>query len=469
MDMDQGSRAAGAGDDIIAAVATPPGVGGVAVIRLSGPGAQELALGLFRSVRPDFAGFKPYRLHHGDFLGPDGRALDRGLAAFMPGPGSYTGEDVVEFSCHGGRGVSRAVLGAVLQAGARLAGPGEFTLRAFLNGRMDLSQAEAVAELISAPTRAALGWAKAKLDGVLGQRVREVRAALEDLRVRLAVAVDFPEDEVECLSPEELAAGAASALQAVGLLSAGVERAGIWRDGAMAVLAGRVNAGKSSLMNALLGRTRAIVTDQPGTTRDYLEESLDLDGLPVRLVDTAGLRETGDVVELAGLRMGRELMDRADLVVLVADRSVPLGPEELALAQRLGPEGLVVAANKSDLPPARPDPAETLASQGHLVVRVSTRQGQGLEELAGVLRGRLLRGRVEPDPDAPVPNLRQAQALDRAAGELQSLIREAGQGLPYDLLGVRLELACSLLSEVTGEITSQAVLDAVFGQFCIGK
>jgi tRNA modification GTPase len=483
--------------DTIAAVATPPGPGGVAVLRVSGPACRDIGGRLFRSLRPGFTGFKPHRLHYGEILDTSGLPLDRGLAVLMPGPGSFTGEDVLELHCHGGPGLVRAVLAALLASGARLARPGEFTQRAFLHGRLDLTQAEAVAEMVAAPSRAALAWAKAKLDGLLGRRVADLRRGLEELRVKLAVAVDFPEDEVDCCPPEELAQGADAARAGIEALLAGMRRAAPWREGAMVVLAGRVNAGKSSLLNALLGRERAIVADLPGTTRDYLEESLDLEGLPVRLVDTAGLRETGDVVELAGVRRGRELSDQADLVVLVAEATRLLGEEERALLSRLGSVRVLAALNKCDLAQgARPqernpaadspgsgggDPSADMAvdTAGDLVREldglgveyclVSARTGLGLEGLGRAVRARLLADGSEPEPDAPVPNARQAEALSRAAGELSALAEEARAGLPCDLLGVRLELACAILSEITGEMAPDQVLDAIFSRFCIGK
>ncbi|WP_028586116.1 tRNA uridine-5-carboxymethylaminomethyl(34) synthesis GTPase MnmE [Desulfocurvus vexinensis] len=525
--------------DTIAAIATPPGCGGVGIVRVSGPGARAVGQELFESSRPGFAGFLPYRLHHGWVRDAAGRRLDEVLAAFMPGPGSYTGEDVLELQGHGGPAVLRAVLGAALACGARMAEPGEFTYRAFCNGRMDLTQAEAVAELIAAPTAAGAALAQARLAGGLGRSVAALRARLEELRAQLCVAVDFPDDEVECLAPEAFEAGVRAVGAELAGLVRGFERGRVWREGVLCVLAGRVNAGKSSLMNALLGRERAIVTDIPGTTRDWIEEALDLEGLPVRLVDTAGLRETGDAVERAGLERGRELVQRADVVLLVVDRTRPLAGEDQALASELGPGRVLAVLNKTDLagepggagaadgpqgpegpgaggapgagphaPGARPrdagpgpgpapspevpaapeapggaaapgasgaqprsagaDPADWFARAGFEAVAVSARTGQGLTALCGALRARALGG-AAPATGELVPNMRQARALAAARDALVALEADIRVGLPYDLLGVGLESACTHLAEITGEITPSAVLDSVFGTFCIGK
>jgi tRNA modification GTPase len=454
--------------DTIAAIATPLGQGGVGIVRISGSRSRELGELLFRSARSDFAGFKPYRLHHGWFLDGASRDLDEVLVSFMPGPGSYTGEDVVEINCHGGPAVLRAVLETVLGAGARPADPGEFTKRAFLNGRLDLTQAEAVIEMITAPTRAGVGMAGQKLEGVLGRRISELRAALEDLRTQLCVAVDFPEEELECLPHAELARRTQTVLQGLGELVAGYERNRCWREGVLVVLAGQVNAGKSSLMNGILGRERAIVTDIPGTTRDYLEEAVSLDGLPVRLVDTAGLRETADKVEQVGVLRSRELLDQADVILLVVDRTRGMTDEDVRLLAQYGPDKLLVVENKADLPGDVLDLPEGAGSvHGH--VRISARTGQGLDELTDTVRTMAVGTRREPGVSDLVPNLRQKQGLERAADELTALLGELGQEMPYDLLSVRLDAACALLSELTGEITSDEILNGIFDSFCVGK
>lgn len=456
-------------NDTIAAIATPPGDGGVGIIRISGRNARALASGVFRAASESFTDFKPYRLHYGNIVDADGNVLDDVLAAYMPGPNSYTGEDVMEINCHGGRAVLSAVLAEILHLGARLAERGEFTYRAFMNGRMDLSQAEAVAEMIHAPTKAAMQLAQVKLSGLLGEKIKELRGRLELLRAQLVVAVDFPEDEVECLSPEELIRVSSEVRSEIDGLLSGFDRTRAWREGALVVLAGRVNAGKSSLMNALLGRNRAIVTDQPGTTRDYLEESINLDGLTVRLADTAGMRQTDDAIEAAGLEMGRELMDRADLVLLLTDGSAPVDADVLTTAASLDSDTTLAVLNKADLTNFDEANGRALAELGLETVTVSAKTGESVDRLCARIRDRVLSGAGQPDPDELAPNARQAAVLSTAAEELLLLEQDAGACIPYDLLGVRLETACDTLAGITGEITSGEILNAIFDSFCIGK
>jgi len=454
-------------DSTIAAIATPPGRGGVGIVRLSGPRAGEIAAAMFRSRRPDFGGFKPYRLHSGQVLDLEDVPVDDCLAVFMPGPGSFTGEDVAEFQCHGAPAVLRAVLVSAASRGARQAEPGEFSYRAFANGRLDLTQAEAVAELINAPTRAGAALAAGKLSGALGARLRGLRERLATLRAGVCLAVDFPEEDAECLAPEDFSAGVQAAAAEVQSFLDAAERARCWREGALVVMAGRVNAGKSSLMNALLGRERAIVCELPGTTRDYLEEGLDLDGLPVRLVDTAGLRDCDDLIEMAGVERSRDLMENADLILLMVDRSWPLEHDDRELAWRLEPGRTLVVLNKCDLTDA--GAGEWFRRAGFACVEISARTGQGLDALARGIRERVAGREAEPGPDELAPNLRQAEALRRARAEFAALTEDIADRVPYDLLGVRLETACSHLSEITGEVATQDVLNDIFSRFCIGK
>ncbi len=452
--------------DTIAAVATPTGSGGLAVVRVSGPKALDVARAVFAPSHGDE--LQPRHLRHGHVKDGSGRVLDEVLAVYLPGPGSYTGEDTVEISGHGGPAVVRAVLEAVLQTGARPAQRGEFTRRAFLNGRLDLTQAEAVAELIHAPTKAALHLAQTKLSGALGRKVDALRQRLSGLREQFCLAVDFPEDEVECLPPEELDRAVAQAVAGLDELLAGVDRARAWREGALAVLMGRVNAGKSSLMNALLGRERAIVTEEPGTTRDYLEEPVDLDGLVVRLADTAGLRQSSGAVERAGMDLGKDLAGRADLVLFVLDGSLSLPTEDLEAALGHGPKRVLAVVNKNDLKPC-PEATEALDRAGVEHLSVSATTGHGLDQLCARMRERILSGGGEPDPDEVAPNTRQAGLLRQARQELAALREDAAQGTPPDLLSVRLDTACRRLEDIVGYQAPETVLNRIFDTFCIGK
>lgn len=487
--------------DTIAAIATPPGSGGIGIIRVSGPLARSVLETRFAPASPSFRGFRPWTLHRGTALDAAGEELDDVLAVFMPGPRTFTGEDVAEWHCHGGPAVLEALLESLLAAGARLAERGEFTRRAFLNGRMDLTQAEAVAEMIAAPSREGARLAAARLHGLLGARVSALRERLEKLRAAICLAVDFPEEETDCLSREELLAGVTAVDDAAAALLAAFERARCWREGVTAALTGPVNAGKSSLMNALLGRERAIVTEHPGTTRDFLEEAVRLDGLPARLIDTAGLRGSTDgatacldPAEAQGIRLGQDKAADADVVFLVFDgaRNETVPPELAPLAADWGGRGkderIVLVWNKRDIapPPAGWEAAWRAAWRGAaphagrvesgagedppLTVAVSARTGEGLEELARVARRVALAGRSPADEDdALAPNLRQATVLRRLREELALLAADARAGVPYDLCAVRLEGAVAALAEITGLDTPDEVLNRIFASFCIGK
>ena len=452
----------------IAAIATPMGQAGVGIIRLSGPSSLEIAEKLF-VPGPRFKGFRSYRLHYGWIRNRQGQVIDEILLAYMPAPFSYTREEVVEINCHGGPAVLEAVLETLFHQGAEPAAPGEFTRRAFLNDRLDLTQAEAVLEMINAPTQAAALLARDKLQGHLKNKVQDLRQSLEDLKKDLCLAVDFPEEDLECLPREALAEKVQACVREIKALIESFEQNRVFREGALVVLAGRVNAGKSSLMNALLGRERAIVTPVPGTTRDYLEEAINLRGLPVRLVDTAGRRPALDQIEIIGLETGRRLVGSADLCVLVVDSSQAPAAEDLDILDEVGPDRVLVAANKRDLVENTPAWLEEFASRKAEVIPVSAIYGSGLEELTSRIRSRILGSRTAGSPSTMAPNLRQKAALEKALQELGHLVREAGEDVPFDLLGVRLDFACAQLDEITGRIVSEDILNSIFDRFCIGK
>ncbi|OBQ54063.1 tRNA uridine-5-carboxymethylaminomethyl(34) synthesis GTPase MnmE [Halodesulfovibrio spirochaetisodalis] len=455
-------------NDTIAAIATAMGQGGIGIIRISGSDSGAILSKLFRSSSSKFTGFRPWVLHHGHILDAKGEDLDDVLVVHMPGTKTFTGEECAEIHCHGGPAILSSVLEAVFAHGARPADCGEFSKRAFLNGRMDLTQVEAIAEMIAAPAREGVRLAQAKLDGLLGQRIVELRTQLELIRMKLCVAVDFPEEDLECLDPQEFSDDITKVMQAIRTLLGNFDRARCWRDGALVVLAGQVNAGKSSLMNGLLGRKRAIVTDIPGTTRDFLEEHLTFDGLPIRLVDTAGLRETGDIVEQEGVRLSRDLASQADLVLLVVDGTRGLGQHEKELIASVGAENVLLVWNKVDIAGG----AQDVNSVGCAFVQISAKHGEGLDLLSDAIRTTILSRHgdaKEPEAGDLVPNLRQSHALEQAVAELEGLLDDLAMQVPYDLLGVRLETACSILSEITGETTPNEILNKIFESFCIGK
>ena len=464
-------------EETIAAIATAPGVGGIGIIRVSGPASKTVLEKVFQPAGKSFTEYVPWKLHHGHIVSDDGARLDDALAVFMPGPHTFTGEDVAELHCHGGPALLSLILDEVLRI-ARPARRGEFSRRAFLNGRMDLSQAEAVAELIAAPSKEGAELALGKLDGILSRRVAALREQLETLRANMCLAVDFPEDEVDGMERDALLAGIRTVSESVGNLLAGVERTRCWREGVVIALAGPVNAGKSSLMNALLGRSRAIVTEQPGTTRDFLEESVMLAGLPARLVDTAGLRPVGwgtqDAIEAEGIRMGLARASEADVCVVLIDGMQGLVDETLSLLKNLNAQRTIVAWNKNDVAPA---PSDFIAGRGPWNIAcagrvvLSARTGQGLEELALLVRSIVLgsQGARASLQDEVAPNVRQAVALQRAYTALCDLAVDVTQALPYELCLIRLEEAAQALGSVTGIDTTDEVLNRIFESFCIGK
>ena len=458
-------------DDTITAIASPVGTGGIGIVRVSGPAAKQILKRIFLPFSRHFTDFKPWTLHRGRVLDEHGNVLDDALAVFMPGPRTFTGEDVAEIHCHGGMALLGALLESILALGPRLAEAGEFSRRAFLNGRMDLTQAEAVAELISAPGKEGVLLAAAKLEGLLGRRISSLREKLEDLRMRVCVAVDFPEEDLECLSRPDFFQGVEDIAKTVRELLAGYTRNRCWQEGALVVLAGRVNVGKSSLMNALLGRERALVTAWAGTTRDFLEERVFLDGLPVRLVDTAGLRESADEVERLGIAASRRCMEAADLILLVLDGHEGYTREDRALLEKLPPDRVLLVWNKSDL--ARPDAASMPDAAGHRgPVCTSAKTGEGLDELAAEVRRHIFRrsgGDESVRTDGLHPNVRQAGVLSRALDDLNACAHDVQNGLPYDICALYMDTAGVALAGLTGRDSNDELLQRIFSTFCIGK
>lgn len=446
--------------DTIAAISTPPGAGGLGVIRLSGPQARPIAASILRL--PPGHEWIPWRITHARLLDEDGAPVDEVLVSFFAAPRSYTAEDVVEISCHGSPVILRHCVARALRAGARPAEPGEFTLRAYLNGRIDLPRAEAVRDLIHATTLYQARVAAQQLEGSVSRAVAPVKTALVELISLLEAGIDFAEDDVEVASAAEIDSRLVAVLGGLGRLLASYSWGRYVHEGLTLAIVGRPNAGKSSLFNALLGEDRAIVTDIPGTTRDTVSESFSLEGVPVRLVDTAGIRESADLVERLGIERTERAMADADITLVVLDLSQPLEDGDRALLGRTEKQGWrVVVGNKCDLPRRLAEPLEEIA--------VSARTGERIEDLK-----RLLVGRIAPEgiaaPQSGLITSARHETLLREAQEAAQKAREANAlGLPHELLLLDCYAALRPLDALTGATTADDILNRIFSTFCIGK
>lgn len=446
-------------EDTITAIATPPGSGGIGVIRISGPASETIASHVFKRAK---AGrWETHRLYVGTVVDSQGKRLDEALGVLMRKPHSYTGEDVFEIHCHGSPVVLRQVLTAVLHVGARPATAGEFTKRAFLNGRMDLAQAEAVVDLIRARTTGGAEQAADQLFGHLSEHLDDLRQQLLRVKGVFEVQIDFSEEEVE-FDPGATSDLIRAVLDRVEALHRTYDRGRLFRDGIQVAITGRPNAGKSSLLNALLGTDRAIVTALPGTTRDVIEEAVDIDGLPVVLRDTAGLREAPDEVERIGVERARQVAQAADVVLHVIDASSPLYLSHEELINEI----TIIVLNKIDLPQiVSPDSLAPLAPHG--IVEVSATEGMGLDSL----RDAIVSG-SDPTPRDGIPVLtssRQFHALTKIGECLRSAVEGLERDTPVDLVSVDVQAALEHIATITGAITNEDVLDVIFREFCIGK
>lgn len=453
-------------DDTIAAVSTPIGQGGIGIVRLSGPEALPIARALF--APGDVGAWRApasHRLYYGHIQDPaDGRTVDEVLLAYMAAPHTYTRQDVVEIDAHGGVVPLREILALALRHGARPAEPGEFTLRAFLNGRLDLAQAEAVQDVVTARTPAALQMALGQLDGRLSSRVQALRSDLLDVLAYLEATIDFGEEDIP---PQDIGPALAAAADALADLVGEAERGLLYRQGVRTAIVGRPNVGKSSLLNALLRADRAIVTPIPGTTRDTLEETINLQGIPLVLVDTAGIAgDSSDPIERLGIERSRRALQTADLALLVVDGSVPPAPADAEVAALLAGIRTVVVANKCDLA-AGGDYGALLPDAPRQAVSALT--GQGLGDLETLLVEVVLAGRGRAEGDPLASNPRHGEAFRAALGHVEDARRAAAAGLPPDLVAIDVTAAVETLGEVTGEDVGEDVLERIFGRFCIGK
>ena len=454
-------------DDTIAAVATPLGEGGLAVIRLSGPEAWAVADRSFApageaSVKPSAAA--THTIHFGHVV-RDGQTVDEALLAVMRAPRTFKREDVVEITCHGGILAAKMVLDTVLANGARLAEPGEFTRRAFLNGRIDLAQAEAVSDLIHSRTELALRAANEQLAGKLSQRINKLRDQMLETLAHVEAHIDFPEEDIAPDTLEQLIARLQNGVAFMDELLRTAHEGQILRRGIRAAIIGRPNAGKSSLLNQLLGHDRAIVSAIPGTTRDTIAETANIRGLPVVFIDTAGLREACDELELEGVRRSRQTLQEAEFILHVFDAAEPLTEaDEKYLAEFTGKKRLLVR-NKVDLPLRLHFPPDLKAP----VVDVSCLTGQGIEPLKDAIKELAWSGEIRAEMLQVMINSRHQDALNRARAATLSTLAALKENQTLELVALDLRIAVNAVGEIVGQTTTEDLLDIIFSQFCIGK
>lgn len=494
-------------EDTIAAIATPPGTGGIGVIRVSGPGAFQAVTNIFADFSTEKAkdktntdnktnindktnaninapinmsinthkilslGDRPDRtIQYGYIIDPEQHVLiDEVLLLLMHGPRSYTAEDVVEIQCHGGIVPVRRILEVLLRHGVRLAERGEFTRRAFLNGRIDLAQAEAIGDILEAKTEDSLTQAVTQLDGVLSAYVQDLREKLITMIAALEVTIDYPEEDLEEVTAAETEQELQPILLQMEDMLASARSGKLVREGILAVIVGRPNAGKSSLMNALLRENRAIVTEIPGTTRDSIEEFMDVDGIPLRLIDTAGLRETEDLVEQLGVQKAKEYLAKADLILGVLDGSTPLTEEEKTVLQSISGRETIIFINKSDQP-AQITPAQ-VAAEGDFtaIAPVSAAKGEGILVFREEVKKMVYGGAVHTGHQSLLGNVRHSSLMERAREQLLQAIESIHAGLPVDFIVTDIRGAWESLGEITGDTVQESLIDELFKRFCLGK
>jgi len=456
-------------EETIAAIATPEGKGGIGIIRVSGPQAEKICHALFRPKKGR-GPLETHRLYHGEIVSPERETvLDEVLAVLMKAPRSYTGEDTLEIHCHGGPLILRNVLASVISAGARPAEPGEFTKRAFLNNHLDLSQAEAVMELIEAKTDRGIELALAHLRGDLSAKTDSLRASLIEILAHLEASIDFGEDDAEPLNAEELTNKIGHVIDDIEDILATYSEGKIHREGVTAVITGKPNVGKSSLLNRLLGEKRVIVTATPGTTRDFIEETLFIEGLPVTFVDTAGIRDTSEEIESEGIALVWEKTEAADVVIVLLDGSNDLTKEDREIIDRNRGKTIALVVNKSDLPQK-----VTIDSLGGMIpetepLLISAKYGTGIPEMKEKIRSLALHEGEGKKADIIITDLRHKKALDGALGHCLAAHDGIAEGLSPELPSLEIRDALDHLGKLLGETTTEEVLDSIFSRFCIGK
>ncbi|MPM12013.1 tRNA modification GTPase MnmE [bioreactor metagenome] len=456
-------------DDTIAAIATAPGEGGIGIIRISGERSLLVAEEIFRSMSGKLIkDYKTRTLVYGNIVDGD-KVIDEVLVAYMKGPNSYTAEDVIEINCHGGFISVKKILELILSKDVRLAEQGEFTKRAFLNGRIDLSQAEAIIDVIKAKTDMAHEVAQNQLEGSLSNKIKDLRMKVTEVLAHLEVAIDFSEEDVEEITYQTLEEKARELKNEIKKLYDTAESGKILRDGLKTVIVGKPNVGKSSLLNSILGENRAIVTDIPGTTRDVIEEFVNIKGIPLKIVDTAGIRETEDVVEKIGVEKSKESFNSADLVIMVLDSSRQLSDEDLEILANLENKKTIVLLNKTDLEQKIEEDKIRQYVDNDSIIRISALKHEGIEQIHDKIESMVYKGSIKNTSSVVITNSRHKDALLRAYESINDAISAIEQNLPYDFIEVDFKNIWDYLGYINGDTVKEDLLDTIFSNFCIGK
>lgn len=460
-------------DDTIAAISTPLGEGGIGIVRLSGKDSIQIAEKIFSSPKnKTLKDSKSHRVIYGYIRDPSiGKEIDEVLITIMRSPYSYTREDVVEINCHGGMVALRKTLELVLKQGARLAEPGEFTKRAFINGRIDLSQAEAVLDLIRSKTDESRRIAVEQLQGGLSEKITALRDRLTELCAHVEAYIDFPEDEIETASKKDMLESMKDVDRELQTLLKTYDEARFFREGLSTAIVGRPNVGKSSLLNALLKKDRAIVTEIPGTTRDVIEEYLNINGLPLRIMDTAGIRDVQDIAEREGVKRSLQSIENADLVIGIFDRSESLKEEDFEVLEKIKDKNTIVVLNKCDLPAIfdKDALASYLTPNNSHVSDISATRGDGLEELKERIFESCLKDWKEEREGVVITNLRHKIAIEDTKTSLDRAVSALIENQPIEILALELRDSLDRLGEIVGAVTTEDILDKIFNDFCIGK
>ncbi len=450
--------------DTIAAISTAAGSGGIGIVRISGSEAIELADNIFVSNKGKRLSLqKSHTIHYGNIV-QDGKIIDEVLVSVMKAPNTYTREDIVEINTHGGHRAVTAVLNAVIKEGARLAEPGEFTKRAFLNGRIDLTQAEAVIDIINAKTDKSREMAVARLGGRLSEKIKELRESILTMLAHIEAAIAYPEHDDETMTYEMIEKGTREAIEGVKSLIASADMGKIYRDGIKTVILGKPNVGKSSLLNAFLEEDRAIVTDIPGTTRDIVSELVNIEGIPLNIIDTAGIRATDNVIEKIGVERARSLADEADLILLVFDGSRELSDEDRELIELTKDKKTIALVNKQDM-----EQKLDIDGTGIEPVYISVKNNKGIDEIYRRIKAMFDSGDIENDSMALISGERNKASLLKALQSLENVIETVENTMPEDFVSMDLTAAYEALGEITGETLEEDVIDKIFSEFCLGK